>query len=348
MNKRARIGNDSAMKGSAMRTRMIGTALCLTLSGAMLTACMRDPGMGEAPATPQSLNNVDPGKANYRPDLVLPKISTIEAPDSPHPKDPGARPGPAVPLAKTSDITTRYVGIIPADAAGWTACPTGDQVTFYMDDEDAGQNERNNSQVVTFLDYNRDGNYGYVPWGLQDGLSLDGKNNTTVRLCRVPGATLKPLQGAGRADFAVLRLDSECPDGAYKFAYYMDNEDGDNHNHTVGNIWPSSQGGPNTMGWTRLEMCYFPGNASGATTLPTLPTVGNNYAFFAQPGFSYGSFNGELVFDEEDNANNSYFDFYGLAGNPNAADYQNRIKQIIVWQSGGTATSWRFARRTLP
>jgi hypothetical protein len=349
-------------KGKTMRIDASIYALP-ALAALLFTGCLEggnlNPEERQAAAPGNSgLNNSDSRKPNFNPDLKVHKVSTVAEPGSAKYAEKSVKPPEPSGLAKTSDINTRDVGVFVNTLATWNACPVGNRVTIKTDDEDVSEiiSENNQSLVWTHIQYDgtnyydnvqgKQVGYGWVPYSLQDGTSSDGRNNTILNFCKVPGNTLKPLKGDGRNDFLVLRLDTECPDGAYKISYYMDNEDDGNRNGNSGNIWPSSQS--NSSGWTDFALCYFPANAAGVPGLPVLPIVGNDYAVFMNPAGGYGVLNGAIRFDEEDSGNNSTFRNDNFPSYSIWVEWITRIDKIIGASYANTRSTWYFGRKAIP
>jgi hypothetical protein len=260
-------------------------------------------------------------------DSSKPQSSPKESGRDPY-KQAGAvapAPAPSAPpaLAKAGGDLERYVGVIPSTKAAYDACPTGNRVSIYMDDEDT-QNGDFQSQFHNFWNTDSDG-----PYGLLDG----NGSNTRITFCKVPGVNLRPLSGGEGLDYIVLRLDGACPSGGLPFSYYLDNEDGGNNNSNTGNIYPNSQ---STSG-TRWEFCYFPAAAGGAQSLPDLSYVGGNYSYFA-PFNSMGHVLPAWVkIYNEDSGNNNSVDWKGMS-----SANQARILKIMTYYIKST---WFAARK---
>jgi hypothetical protein len=346
---------------SGVNMRVVAKTIALpALASVLLTACLdgRNAGPEEAgvPASDsRSLNNTDRMKSNYDPSIKVRKTSTRAQPGDPKTEERPVEPPMPSALAKSADINSRDVGVIMASPSAWDNCPAANRVIIYTDDEDVGL-DNNQSLVWTWIQYdgvnvydavrNSHFGYGWAPWGLRDGTNFDAQNNTEMRICKVPGNTLRALKGDGREDFVVLRLDTECPQSAYKVNYYMDNEDTQNRNSNSGNIWPSSQS--NGSGWTDFALCYFPSNATGAASLPALPYVGTEYAVFTTPKSGYTALPGALRFDEEDSGNNSYTHDDNFPGYPTWSEYMDRLDAIIDQDYSNSRSTWYFGRKTYP
>jgi hypothetical protein len=98
------------------------------------------------------------------------------------------------------------------------------------------------------------------PWVNDDfnagGIGQPGGVNTEFKFCK-EYRTSRPQLKYG---YAVLRLSSSCPTGSLPFARFWDNENTNNRNYNSGNISLSTQWGPGSLGHTRMEFCFVPGN----------------------------------------------------------------------------------------
>lgn len=166
------------------------------------------------------------------------------------------------------------VGVIPSA----NGCPTvSSTVRFFMDNQDSG-----NSYVS-----------GWVGGG-----SVDGNRNTHFVFCRVGGNQFRSLASynTSRANYAVLKLGTQCPPGSVEFSRYFDNEDDNNKNSFEGQI------SPNTVSsyGTELRFCLFKGDGN---TSATLPNVGFEYGVFASYSFGFTSGTGVIYTDDENSRN---------------------------------------------
>ncbi|MBJ6765903.1 hypothetical protein JGU66_34545 [Myxococcaceae bacterium JPH2] len=204
------------------------------------------------------------------------------------------------------------VGVIPKRPWG---CPAGSEyVQFYMDDED---NHNNN-----YL-------WGWV------GATRQNNQGTTLGFCRVDGAKFHPLYHSWNTDlrketYAVLKLGGTCPPGSMEFVRNFDNEDHNNQNSHVGNIWPNVSNNN-----TSLRFCMFMPSNNGA--MGGFPSLGMEYGVFAASNYSsaYWLAQGYIHTDDEDHNNaNSYS--YNNNGNP--------ALLIHAMVFGSTNTEMRLAK----
>ncbi|MBM7116941.1 hypothetical protein [Archangium primigenium] len=168
------------------------------------------------------------------------------------------------------------VGVIPERAG---ACPRhSDYVSFYMDNEDS-------SPISS-------------AGGWTGAITLENGFDTNMGFCRVDGSAFR---GHPYADFAVLSLDTRCPEGSYRTSRFFDNEDTRNRNGRQGNIFPNSSGSD-----TLLYFCVF--RATGVM-LYQFPNFHLPYGVFSNIGTS--SAIGEAValatgvmFTDDEDSNN--------------------------------------------
>jgi hypothetical protein len=182
-------------------------------------------------------------------------------------------PGPSV---WAPPPATYAVGVIPQSAA--MPCPDGrPAATIFMDDE---------------LDSGFGGVYlnGNTRTGWTGSIVQD--RDTRFTFCRVDGRQLKPLSSSPdpRFEYAVLKLDAQCPPGSVEFSRYFDNADdvvfsdkqGDwtNVGYAENGNYASGDMGPNvSSGNTRLCFCLF---RSGPITMTAFPDFGSmSYGVFA-------------------------------------------------------------------
>lgn len=168
--------------------------------------------------------------------------------------------------------TVTDVGIVPASRS----CPAGvEAIVIRMDDED--DNNENS----------RGGNIGAIG---------SDSNGTEFFFCRVNGASLRAFQPPGSAvrPYAVLKLGANCPNGSTQFVRHFDNEDDDNRNFAVGNIFPNTSNDNTT-----LVFCLF---SPGLSTMTAFPNFGFGYLAFS----SVDSLGFVHTDDEDDNNENSY------------------------------------------
>ena len=121
-----------------------------------------------------------------------------------------------------------------------------------------------------------------------------------------------------RYDYAVLSLDSLCPEGSYRFARRHDTEDNENANASTGQIWPNNvkYGDKDAM----LYYCFVPKNSSAPNIHPF------NDAGFAVFGKRTDSFVDylKLRIDDEDSNNVSSWNWYDAP-----SDIKSRIRKFM-------------------
>jgi hypothetical protein len=132
------------------------------------------------------------------------------------------------------------------------------------------------------------------------GTSSTGPALTNVNVCRMDGTQVKPLTAttATSQQYAVLKLDDECPPGSIEFSRYFDNDDsvyvGPYNQNWYGDIRP------NTMTEnTHLYFCLFRG---GPVTMAEFPDVGFPYGVFAPEDFVPALERGTITIDDEDDS----------------------------------------------
>ena len=104
-----------------------------------------------------------------------------------------------------------------------------------------------------------------------------------------------------RYDYAVLSLDSECPEGSYRFARVHDTENDDNANDFSGPIWPNIVDDEEDV--ARLEYCFVPKNSSAP---PIYPFVNAGMGVFAKYSDSYATYSKIDIDDENDDNENEW------------------------------------------
>ncbi len=168
------------------------------------------------------------------------------------------------------------IGIIPQKRT----CPINDSglselITIYMDDEDSANESRNSGWIG----------------------AISQKNNTKFHFCKVDGKKFKSLNTYD--DYAVLKLGKQCPNGSKHFIRVFDNEDNQNANYSIGNIYPNISNRDTT-----LHFCLFKGKGSGlSNTMSSFPTLGIKYGLFAPSNFSKAIDKGYIHTDDEDKDN---------------------------------------------
>jgi hypothetical protein len=177
------------------------------------------------------------------------------------------------------------VGIIPHG----TSCPTSTSLGIaYMDTED------DNGQTSST--------------GWKGSWSVGATSGVTMRVCRVPGATFKPLTtdpNAVHRFYAVLQMGETCPAQSVPFTRTFDNEDDGNNS----GVLSGSDMAPSTFGSSSaVRFCLFRNAASAAETMPDFPFLysGMEYGIFAKssaPPFVLAT--GSVYTDDEDDSNNN-------------------------------------------
>ncbi len=196
------------------------------------------------------------------------------------------------------------VGVIPDREDD---CPELRRVGIFMDDED--------------LD-NKSYSGGWT------GASLVEGGNTSLRLCRVNGADLRPMEAParGRSDYAVLKLGPSCPTGAVDVVRTHENEgdhnfkdrhgqlsgetvavteQGLNRNWMAGPVGPTDQNFAPEGPQTRLHWCFFPQAASSAGTMSEFPDFGFAYGVLAPGTHPFAAQTGYIHSDDEDKSRHS-------------------------------------------
>jgi hypothetical protein len=227
---------------------------------------------------------------------------------------------PAGALGKSSAVSA-WVGFVPKISTTAPDCqyPT----LFRWDDEDGGDN--NNQLVWGSTNLNH---YNAALGGFAHTWSQwIGGGNSEMRSCQEYVSSLPALS----FDYAVLSFSDACPDGSYKFAKRMDNEDYNNHNYSLGWPYPSvvSSG---SGGYSWIYFCFRPSAAGAPVTPPAnwqskyfLFTAANANAPYATKGYYYN--------DDEDSNNNNQW-------TTTAPGFTPRMQAIIP---AGNNTRWNFA-----
>lgn len=144
--------------------------------------------------------------------------------------------------------------------------------------------------------------------------------------CRINSSHLRAVP----YDYAVLRLDNECPAGAYPFRRHHDTEDKNNNNGTVGDIRPSVIGKD-----ADIEYCFFPGTPGATGDFPV--ALHGRFAVLARHS-SDTLLYAQIRVDDEDTKNANSWYWYGQDNNTNLI---NRIKRIVE-DRGGKDTYYNF------
>lgn len=163
------------------------------------------------------------------------------------------------------------VGVIPFDGE---SCAAGTEISFYLDIQDLYDGDVIFGKEAGYKTawVSRDTHYEDAPFTLLGGRGF------TMRFCRVDGTKFKRLIWESQSTtYAVLKVGSQCPEGAFTASRYMDNEDDDNQNRVSGAFSPTSIGRN-----ANLVFCVFSVSLGGLGPLMTsFPTFGSlKYAVF--------------------------------------------------------------------
>jgi len=213
-----------------------------------------------------------------------------------------------------------YIGFIPAgDPAdpSVAACPDGTNgqlVGIRMDDEDSSNNDQ-----LTVGSQNYSGHNASAGGLIHSSSPRRAGGNTWIKYCPRYTPSLPTLS----ADYAVLSASNVCPANSYRFSRRFDNEDGANHNATVGDISPNTT--DTNGGASNLFFCFVPGTSGAASW---------NNIFDGSVIFTNGAVATKGAFrtdDEDDGNNNSYWS--------SATQYSSRMQALV---SGGSNTTFQF------
>lgn len=199
----------------------------------------------------------------------------------------------AMVLLYTSLSSAVYVGVMGYPVL----CPDRMQREVYLDAED----HNNISGIV-------DGEQK-VPYGVSFALGRVG-----FVYCRMSSEHLQPVP----YDYAVLRMDNECPAGGYKFRRHHDTEDHNNNNATNSDFWPSVIGKD-----ADLEYCFMPATPGATADFPV--KLFGRFGVFGT--YRHGTVHyTQILVDDEDTKNANSWHWYGQDNNTNLI---NRIKAIV-------------------
>ena len=177
-------------------------------------------------------------------------------------------------------------------------CPSGNSYDFYV-----------------FLDTEDHKSTTGVSGDNQDtqtpaGFRIGKKKNVHIFFCIMDSRNLRPVP----YDYAVLRYDMDCPNGAKKFRRHHDTEDSDNCNSSGGSIWPSA-----VYRDVDLEFCYMPATPGATAEFP----LDGQYGVFAD--YKSNAVARSVVrIDDEDSKNKNGWNWYGATSNE-----QRLIKRIV-------------------
>lgn len=306
----------------------------LALSTVLMVGCLQDEKTNTADNASKagSINKSDPYKPNYtgpKTELNDPYLKSIQ-PDVPF-ASPSTTDSNGVPSGLGKEATAgSYVGVIPWDLS---SCPVADRVNIYMDDEDS-----NNKSYFTSL-------FSPAPAGLNDNNSA----NTRFIMCRVAGGNFRRLKTVNYAVFNFGDPGQSCANGGINYTQTIDNENSSNNNSwsgCCGNNDPDwwSTGGAYD-GYVKINVCYYPADATMADNVSFPNMISRNYGVFTEVGQDnkYVKSWGTVRSDDEDtccpgafndNAQNNSWDaaFPGILNFGSGDQY------------GGTFTSWNYGK----
>ena len=143
-------------------------------------------------------------------------------------------------------------------------------------------------------------------------------------------------------DYAVLRLDDQCPVGTYPFRRHHDTEDSWGQNFVYGPVWPNSVGSN-----ADFEYCFVPKDPNSTKVYPFDMTYTNDYntSVFANVNKT-GLAQSTLYVDDEDSSNDNSWYYYGLSKNKaNEKAIIDRMQNIM---SGSKNTTYHIVTRVNP
>ncbi len=142
-------------------------------------------------------------------------------------------------------------------------------------------------------------------------------------------------------DYAVFRMDDNCPVGTYPFRRHHDTEDSQGSNYVHGPLWPSSVGSN-----ADLEFCFVPKDPNSTKVYPFGEYVNDyNTSIFANVNNANLALSALYVDDENSSNANSWY-YYGLSKkNANEKAIIDRIQNIM---NGGKNTWYHIVTRINP
>ena len=142
-------------------------------------------------------------------------------------------------------------------------------------------------------------------------------------------------------DYAVFRMDDNCPVGTYPFRRHHDTEDSQGSNYVHGPLWPSSVGSN-----ADLEFCFVPKDPNSTKVYPFGGYVNDyNTSIFANVNNANLALSALYVDDENSSNANSWY-YYGLSKKKaNEKAIIDRIQNIM---SGGSNTWYHIVTRINP
>lgn len=169
------------------------------------------------------------------------------------------------------------------------------------------------------------------------GISVSG-NSVFFRYCIFEYDELPRVS----YDYAVLRLDDQCPAGTYPFRRHHDTEDRWGQNFVYGPVWPNSVGSN-----ADFEYCFVPKDPNSTKVYPFDMTYTNDYntSVFANVNKT-GLAQSTLYVDDEDSNNDNSWYYYGLSKNKaNEKAIIDRMQNIM---SGSKNTTYHIVTRVNP
>lgn len=144
------------------------------------------------------------------------------------------------------------------------------------------------------------------------GVKIDDGKNIFFYYCPVYVSSMRQTS----YDYAVLRLDRQCPAGSYPFYRKHDTENSNNANNVHGYFYPNVINSD-----ALLHYCFVPGKGGTSNTYP----VDNIYGIFANPSSDITNVERTEFFVDDENTNNknSWY-FY-----PETEQYKERIFKIM-------------------
>ena len=136
-------------------------------------------------------------------------------------------------------------------------------------------------------------------------------------------------------DYAVLRLDVECPEGAKKLGRFHDTEDSDNNNNHSGIVWPSA-----ITNNADIEYCVAVTDGGADRKYP----FESKYGVFANPSSSVSKYisHSEIYVDDEDGKNKNDWYWYREKSTKDLSKHimdgeDNTTYHVIKWTGSDQA-----------
>ena len=170
------------------------------------------------------------------------------------------------------------------------------------------------------------------------GISVSG-NSVSFRYCIFEYDELPRVS----YDYAVLRLDDQCPVGSYPFRRTHDTEDSWGQNFVYGPVWPNSVGDN-----AEFEYCFVPKDPTSTKVYPFDMTYSNDYntSVFANVNKT-GLAQSTLYVDDEDSGKSSdSWYYYGLS--TKKANEKAIIDRIHNIMNGSDNTTYHIVTRVKP